>query len=107
MYRILQAHAFLFYSSSSALLFGYEISPLLIGYEIIALSSDVQQGDPLGPLLFVLAVDENAHTVGTPLSIWYLDEITMGGPCESVIDSYPKIEADLSSVVREVNTSYN
>ena len=78
-------------------------SALLIGDKIIAFSSDVQQGDPLGPLL--LAVNDIAHSVGTPLNIWYLNVVMIGGPSESVIDSYPKIVADLSSIGLEVDTS--
>ena len=42
---------------------------LLIGDEIIASSSGEQQGDPLGSLLFVLAVKDIAQSIGTPDNI--------------------------------------
>ena len=78
------------------------LSALLFDDEIIASSSGVQQGDPFGRLLFALAVNNIAHSDGLPLSIWYLDDATIGGPSKSVIDTYQKIVADLSL---EVNTS--
>ena len=40
-----------------------------------------------------------------PVAYWYLDNVTIGGPSESVIDPYPKIGADISSIGLEVNTS--
>ena len=40
-----------------------------------------------------------------PLDISYLDDVKIGDPSESVIDSYPKTIADLSSIVQDVNTS--
>ena len=81
------------------------LSALLISDKIIASSLGVQQCDLLGPLLFALAINDIAYSVGTPLSIWYLDDVTIGGPSESVIDSYPKIVADVSSIGVEANTS--
>ena len=80
-------------------------SALLIGDEIIASSFGGNQGDPLFPLLFALAVNDITHPVGTPLSIWYLNDVAIVGPSESVNDSYPKIAVDLSSIGLEVNTS--
>ena len=78
---------------------------LLIGDKIIASSSGVQKGDPLGPLLFALVVNEIDHSVGTPLNKWYFNDVTIDGSSKSNIDSYPKIVADLSSIGLEVNTS--
>ena len=80
-------------------------SALLIDDEIIASSSDVQQDGPLGPLLFALPVHDITHSVVTPLSICYLDDVTIDGPSESVINSYRKIVSDLCSIGLEVNTS--
>ena len=80
-------------------------SALLISDKTIASSSSVQQGDPLGHLLFVLAVKDITHSVGSPLNIWHFTNVTIGGPSESVIDNYPKIVVDLSTIGLEVNTS--
>ena len=40
----------------------------------ISSSTGVQQGDPLGPLLFALAIDEITRSVSSPLNVWYLDD---------------------------------
>ena len=64
-------------------------SALLINDIVTASPSGVQQCDPLGFLLFALTVNDFAHSVWTPLSIWYIDDVAIGGPSESVIDSYP------------------
>ena len=81
------------------------LSALLISDKIIAFSLGVQQCDLLGPLLFSLTVNDIANSVGTPLSIWYLDDVTIGSPSESVIDSYPKLVSDVRSIGLKANTS--
>ena len=78
---------------------------MLIGDKIIASSSSVQQGDPHGPLLSALAVNDLVYSVKTPLSIWYLDDVTTGGPSEFIIDVYRKIVGNLCSISADVNTS--
>ena len=54
-------------------------SDLLFGSDIIQSQTGIQQGDPLGPLLFAFGVDEVASNVSTPLNIWYLDDAKLGG----------------------------
>ena len=48
----------------------------------------VQQGDPLGPLLFSLVIlellDDIGHIPNMSLNLWYLDDGTFVGPRESV-----------------------
>ena len=39
----------------------------------------VQQGDPLGPLLFCLATLPIVKRLSSPLNMWYLDDGTLGG----------------------------
>ena len=45
--------------------------------QIISSASGIQQADPIGPLLFALAVDDITRSVSTPLNIWYLDDATL------------------------------
>ena len=59
-------------------------TPLHIGEQTISSSSGVQQGDPLGPAAFALAVDACARTMRSPLNVWYLDDATIAGPADVV-----------------------
>ena len=73
-------------------------SHLVIGNETILSETGVQQGDPLGPVLFALAVDEISRSVRSPTNIWYLDDATIGGPMESVCEDLRRIIPMLSDI---------
>ena len=51
-------------------------SHLVIGNETILSEIGIQQGDPLGPVLFALAIDEIARSIRSPINIWYSDDAT-------------------------------
>ena len=59
-------------------------TPLFIGDQVIDSTSGVQQGDPLGPALFSLAVDRCARALKSPFNAWYLDDATIAGPADVV-----------------------
>ena len=44
----------------------------------------IQQGDPLGPLLFCLCVHPLLESIIAPLCIGYMDDLTLGGPAPMV-----------------------
>ncbi|XP_062512774.1 uncharacterized protein LOC134188624 [Corticium candelabrum] len=56
---------------------------LRFGYHHLTSTAGVQQGDPLGPLLFSLVVlelmDEVGEVPGLDLNLWYLDDGTFAG----------------------------
>ena len=54
-------------------------SHLVIGNEIIQSLEGVQQGDPLGPLLFCLTIHSIVSQLRSELQIFYMDDGTLGG----------------------------
>lgn len=80
-------------------------TPLYIGNRTITSSTGVQQGDPLGPAAFSLAIDQCARAMTSPLNIWYLDDATLAGPAETVATDLLTLRSSLSSVGLSLNAS--
>ena len=55
-----------------------EPSILFWGKETLMSSEEVQQGDPLGPLLFCLTIHELTSQLESDLCMFYLDDGTRG-----------------------------
>ena len=53
----------------------------------------MQQGDPLGPLLFCLAIHHHCEQLRSPLSVMYLDDVIVGGSVEDVLHDLDVIAA--------------
>ncbi len=62
--------------SSSSHLFWYD--------RLLSSCEGVQQGDPLGPLLFCLTIHELVSQLKSEFTLFYLDDGTVGGDQESV-----------------------
>ena len=45
----------------------------------------MQQGDPLGPLLFCLVLHQQSLHLRYDFQVLYLDDVTLGGSCEDLI----------------------
>ena len=63
------------------------------------------QGDPLGPAMFALAVDPCARAVTAPLNVWYLDDGTIAGPVDVVVDDLQRLRTALSAVGLTLNAA--
>jgi len=63
----------------------------------------VQQGNPLGPALFALAIHEVTSKIKADLNIWYLDDGCFGGDPQTVLTNATMIRDDLSSIGLEIN----
>ena len=65
-------------------------SALTYGSQTVASTEGVQQGDPLGPLLFSMVLREITELIenevpsGLLLHLWYLDDGVLAGKCDSV-----------------------
>ena len=55
------------------------------GGKTISSAEGVQQGDPLGPLLFCLTLHKHCLQLRSLLCIMYLDDISLGGSCEDIL----------------------
>ena len=53
--------------------------------EVILSSEGVQQGDPLGPPLFCLALHHHCAPLTSSFAVMYLDDVSLGGPVEDVL----------------------
>ena len=65
----------------------------------------LQQGDPLGPLLFCLSIHPFLESMNSELVIGYMDDITIGGPESTVANDIENFQAAASSIGLSLNTS--
>ncbi|CAE1162214.1 unnamed protein product [Acanthosepion pharaonis] len=72
---------------------------------IISSATGIQQGEPLGPLLFAMAIDGVARSIASPSNIWYLDDATLGGSIEAVAADPRRVIPALSLLGLEINSS--
>ncbi|XP_055334990.1 uncharacterized protein LOC129586034 [Paramacrobiotus metropolitanus] len=97
------AHAhFPEYSAFLQSAYGYHSSLFLDQYNLSS-ESGVQQGDPLGPLLFCLVLHLLVITLTTELNAWFLDDGTLGGSPASVLANFDRIIAEAHSIGLDVN----
>ncbi|XP_055347987.1 uncharacterized protein LOC129595098 [Paramacrobiotus metropolitanus] len=80
-------------------------SSLFIGEHVMSSESGVQQGDPLGPLLFCLALQAVILTLNTELNAWYLDDGTLGGLPESVQENLARVIEGARRIGLEINVT--
>ena len=66
------------YSSASFLKFG--------AHTVLS-QEGVQQGDPLGPLLFCLTLQPVLNSLQCKLKLGYLEDVTLGGSFQTVADA--------------------
>lgn len=55
-------------------------SSLFWNDEVLLSAEGIQQGDPLGPLLFCLVLHQFLLPLKSPFCVAYLDDVTIGGP---------------------------
>ena len=80
-----------------------EPSILFYGDTKLVSATGIQQGDPFGPALFSLGIDELVRKVDTEFSVWYIDDGTIGDEPEKVLSCVQRLIGDLREVGLEVN----
>ena len=73
-------------------------SILKFGTHIIMSEEGLQQGDPLGSLLFCLTIHPLLMSFKSELRIGFLDDVTLGGPEEVVSEDLTQIEAEAAKL---------
>jgi hypothetical protein len=68
-------------------------SLLFFGDHQIDSEEGLQQGDPLAPALFCLAIDKLVKSLQSPLNAWFLDDGGLGGPGNLVHSDLQKVIA--------------
>ena len=84
------------YSVATSLVFGeFEIESC----------EGAQQGDPLGPLLFCLALQPVLNDLTCPLKIAFMDDVTLGGPSSVVAEAVDMVAEQGASLGLLLNRS--
>ena len=78
-------------------------STLFFGQENILSRCGVQQGDPLGPLLFSIAIQPIINQISCEFNVWYLDDGNIGGDPESVFKNLEMIIKKSNEVGLQLN----
>eukprot|EP00731_Ephydatia_muelleri_P021279 Em0013g1006a len=81
----------------------YSSSSLFWSDKIILSSEGVQQGDPLGPLLFCLTIHHMCSRLKSELCIFYLDDGTRGGLLSDILHDIEMIKKEAGIVGLELN----
>jgi Reverse transcriptase (RNA-dependent DNA polymerase) len=81
--------------------------PSILQYGNFTLESQEgpQQGDPLGPVLFCLPLQEILSNLQSPLAFGYLDDLTVGGGYEMVCEDVAVIKKGCARLGLSINES--
>ena len=85
-------------------MYGFE-SNLFFGNTIIKSAEGMQQGDPLGPYGFCLAINNLISNLSSPLNCWYLDDGCLGGPPSVIENDIDRIRSSQSALGLSLNIS--
>ena len=84
----------------------YEMpSCLFCGDHILQSAEGVQQGDPMGPLLFCLSIHALVSKLKSELIVFYIDDCTIGGSVQDVLADLRRVECEASELGLELNHS--
>ena len=80
-------------------------SLLFYNSHILSSESGVQQGDPLGPFLFCLAIQPIISLLQCPLNLWYMDDGTIAGDFDTVMTDFFSIQNECNEIGLKLNVS--
>ena len=62
-------------------------------------ATGIQDGNPLGQLLFALAIDDTDRSVKSKLNVWYLDNATLSDDVNTVVTEIISITNSLFKIL--------
>ena len=80
-------------------------SSLFYGDQIIQSTEGVQQGDPLGPLLFCLTIHPLVSRLKSSFAVFYLDDGTLGRPLQKALSALRLVEEEAAKLGLHLNHS--
>lgn len=80
-------------------------TPLFFADQEIQSCEGVQQGDPLGPFLFSLGILDPIKACESELTLFYLDDGTLGGDFQTVLSDLSHIVESASALGLKINMS--
>jgi hypothetical protein len=80
-------------------------SSLKFGSRLISSQEGVQQGDPLGPLIFCLTIHPLLQSLDSELVVSYIDDVTIGGPEQSVASDVDNLSTNGALLGLVLNTA--
>ncbi|MDA8003073.1 MAG: reverse transcriptase domain-containing protein, partial [Alphaproteobacteria bacterium] len=82
-----------------------QTSSLFCTDQVVEFSKGVQQGDPLGPMLFCLTIHPMVEKLRSELKVFYLDDGTLGGNLEDIIRDLQLVEKEAAELGLQLNRS--
>ena len=80
-----------------------EPTPLFCGTSVISSATGLQQGDPSGPAVFSLAIDEVTKAVTAPFNCWYLDDGCIGGKVSTICSDLRHLLPGMARIGLNIN----
>jgi hypothetical protein len=80
-------------------------SELIYKSDTLNSASGCQQGDPLGPALFSLAIHPAIQKLNSKFNVWYLDDGVLGGEANVVLEDFKMLMSEFSAIGLELNSS--
>ena len=80
-------------------------SSLFCGEHILQSEEGIQQGDPLGPLLFCLTTHPLVTSLQSEFRVFYLDDGTLGGSLQTVLHDLDLVKEKAAELGLELNLS--
>ena len=78
-------------------------SNLYFGADTLKSETGLQQGDVLGSYLFALSIHQMIVCLKSELNIWYLDDGTLAGSYQDVLDDFGKVIEEGSKLGLKIN----